>query len=215
MASIRMTVLAAAALAALATSANAQEAGDWIVHVGPALVDPDESASMTAGGSAVPGADVKIDSEWSIEGEASYFLTPNIAVSVAAGLPPEFTIEASGSLEGLGTAGKMRGGPAGIFAQYHFNRTGMVSPYVGAGVAFLVVFGTEDGVMSDVKADSAVGTSLQAGANIWFNERWGAFIDVKKVFIETEATGTLGGAPVHADVTIDPLVTNFGVAWRF
>jgi outer membrane protein len=215
MASIKLTALAAVAAAALATSAQAQEAGDWIVHLGPALVDPDESASMTAGGAPVAGADVKIGSEWSIEGEASYFLTRNLAVSVAAGFPPEFTIEATGSLTGLGTAGKMRGGPAGVFLQYHFNRAGRVSPYVGAGAAFLVVFGTTDGALSNVEADSAVGTSLQAGANVWLNERWGAFVDVKKVFIETKATGSLGGAPVRADVTIDPLVTNFGVAWRF
>jgi outer membrane protein len=199
MASIKLTVLAAVAAAALATSAQAQQAGDWIFHLGPAIVDPDESASLTAGGAPVPGGN----------------LTPNLAVSVAAGFPPEFTIKGAGSLAGLGTAGKMRGGPAGIFAQYHFNRAGRVSPYVGAGVAFLVVFGTEDGALSNVEADSAVGTSLQAGANLWLNDRWGAFIDVKKVFIETESTGSLGGAPVRAEVTIDPLVTNFGLAWRF
>lgn len=215
MPSMKLTVLAALAAAAVATSAQAQEAGDWIVHLGPALVDPDESASLTAGGAPVPGGNVKIDAEWSVEGEVSYFLTPNIAISAAAGFPPEFTIEGAGSLAGLGTAGKMRGGPAGIFAQYHFNRAGRVSPYVGAGVAFLVVFGTEDGALTNVEADSAVGTSLQAGANVWLNDRWGAFIDVKKVFIETESTGSLGGAPVRATVTIDPLVTNFGVAWRF
>lgn len=215
MARIRMIALAAVAATALATSAQAQEAGDWILHIGPALVAPDESATLTAGGAPVPGGNVSIDAEWSIEGEASYFLTPNVAISVAAGFPPEFTIKGAGSLAGVGTAGKMTGGPAGVFAQYHFNRAGRVSPYVGAGVAFLVVFGTEDGTLSNVEADSAVGTSLQAGANLWLNERWGAFVDVKKVFIETESTGTLGGAPVHANVTLDPLVTNFGLAYRF
>lgn len=215
MASMKLTALAAVAVAAIASSAQAQAAGDWIVHLGPAIVDPDESATLTAGGAAVPGGNVSIDAEWSIEGEASYFLTPNIAISAAAGFPPQFTIKGAGTLAGVGTAGKMTGGPAGIFAQYHFNRAGRISPYVGAGVAFLVVFGTEDGALSNVEADSAVGTSLQAGANLWINDRWGAFVDFKKVFIETESTGSLGGAPVHADVTLDPLVTNFGVAWRF
>ncbi|HEY8572965.1 OmpW/AlkL family protein [Phenylobacterium sp.] len=212
---MKVTALAAVAAAALATSAQAQQAGDWIVHLGPALVDPDESASLTAGGAPVPGGNVSVDAEWSVEGEVSYFLTPNFAISAAAGFPPEFTIKGAGSLAGVGTAGKMTGGPAGIFAQYHFNRAGRVSPYVGAGVAFLVVFSTEDAALTNVEADSAVGTSLQAGANIWLNDRWGAFVDVKKVFIETESTGSLGGAPVKADVTLDPLVTNFGVAWRF
>lgn len=215
MPSMKVTALAAVAAAALATSAQAQQAGDWIVHLGPALVDPDESASLTAGGAPVPGGNVSVDAEWSVEGEVSYFLTPNFAISAAAGFPPEFTIKGAGSLAGVGTAGKMTGGPAGIFAQYHFNRAGRVSPYVGAGVAFLVVFSTEDAALTNVEADSAVGTSLQAGANIWLNDRWGAFVDVKKVFIETESTGSLGGAPVKADVTLDPLVTNFGVAWRF
>jgi len=214
MASLKISILAAAA-AAFATSAQSQQAGDWIVHAGPAVVTPDESASMTAGGSPVPGADVSIGSEWTVEAEASYFVTPNVAIAVAVGFPPEFEVEAAGSLAGAGTVGKMTGGPAGLLVQYHFNRGGKVSPYVGAGAAFLFVFGTEDGVLTSLDADSAVGTALQVGANLWLNERWGAFVDVKKAFVETTATGSLGGAPVRAEVTIDPLVTNFGVSYRF
>ena len=99
--------------------------------------------------------------------------------------------------------------------QYHFNRGGMVQPYVGAGASFLVVFDTKDGVMQNLKAKSSVGTALQAGADVMFNDRWGGFVDVKKAYVSTVAKGTLGGAPVRADVKVDPIVTNVGLTYRF
>jgi outer membrane protein len=178
-------------------------------------VAPDEDATMTAGGGPVPGANVSIGSEWTVAGEVGYFVTPNIAIAVAAGFPPTFKVKASGTLAGLGEAGKMTGGPAGLLVQYHFNPKGRIQPYVGAGAAFLIVFDTEDGVMTELKAKSAVGTAIQAGADIMVSDRVGVFVDVKKAWVGTIATGWLGPAPVRAKVNVDPLVTNFGVTYKF
>lgn len=210
-----IALVAATLLAAAASGAQAQEASRWFVHFGPAQVAPHEKATMTAGGSPVPGADVSIANRWTAEGEVGYFLTKNVAIAAAGGFPPKFTVVAAGTLSGLGAAGKMTGGPAGLLAQYHFNPEGKVQPYVGAGASFLVVFDTEDGALQNLKARSAVGTALQVGSNFMVNDRWGAFIDVKKAFVKTVAKGTLGGAPVRAEVKVDPIVTNFGVAYRF
>lgn len=206
-----LTLIAAAA----ASNASAQEASRWFVHAGPAHVAPHEKATMKAGGQDVPGANVVIDNRWTVEGEIGYYLTKNIAIAAAGGYPPKFSVVASGSLAGLGTAGKMTGGPAGLLVQYHFNPEGKVQPYVGAGASFLVVFGTDDGVMQSLKAKSAVGTALQVGSDFMISDRWGAFVDVKKAFVDTVATGTLGGAPVRAKVTVDPVVSNVGVTYRF
>jgi outer membrane protein W len=47
------------------------------------------------------------------------------------------------------------------------------------------------------------------------NPRWGAFIDVKKAWVGTLATAFLGPNPVRAKVSIDPIVANFGLTYRF
>ena len=215
MSSIKHAALAAAIFASAATAAHAEDASKWFVHAGPAVVDPHESATVTAGGQLVPGGDVSIKSRWTFEGEVGRYLTRNIAVAFAGGYPPTFKVMASGSIAALGEAGKMTGGPAGILAQYHFNRGGMIQPYVGAGASFLIVFSTKDGAMNHLRAKSAVGTLLQAGADVMLNDRWGVFVDVKKAYVGTVATGFLGPAPVRAKVKIDPLVSNAGVTYHF
>jgi outer membrane protein len=215
MQSMKLAACAALAALAVAAPAQAQDASRWFVHLGPALVSPDEDAAMTAGGQPLAGANVSIDSRWTLEGEIGYFVTPNIAIAVAAGFPPTFKVDTAGTLAGMGTAGKMTGGPAGVLVQYHFNPEGRFQPYVGAGASFLVVFDTDDGLMTELKAKSAVGTALQAGANIMIDDRWGLFVDVKKAWVGTVATGNLGPAPVRAKVDVDPIVTNFGLTYRF
>src|SRR5689334_1386591 len=114
--------LGALALASAGTVAHAEDASRWFVHVGPAVVDPDESAKMSAGGQPVPGAGVSIKSRWTVEGELGRYITPHIAIAFAAGYPPTFKVNASGTIAALGEAGKMTGGPAGLLLQYHFNR---------------------------------------------------------------------------------------------
>jgi outer membrane protein len=215
MSSIKHAALAALALAAAASTARAEDASKWFVHVGPAIVAPDENAKMSAGGAPLAGANVTIDSRWTIEGEVGRYITPNIAIAVAAGYPPTFKVDAAGSIAAMGTAGKMTGGPAGLLAQYHFNRNGMIQPYVGAGASFLVVFDTKDGVMSDLQAKSSIGAALQAGADVMVDDHWGAFIDVKKAWVGTIATGFMGAVPIRAKVSVDPVVGNVGVAYHF
>jgi outer membrane protein len=215
MASMKTAAIAALATASLAGAAQAQEASRWFVHAGPAYVEPAESADMTAGGQAVPGADVSIDGRWTAEVEVGYFVTPNVAIAVAGGFPPKFNVEASGTLAALGRAGTMTGGPAGVMAQYHFNREGRFQPYVGAGASFLIVFDTEDGALNNLEADSAVGTVVQVGADMMMNDRWGAFFDVKKAWVGTVAKATLGPTPIRAKVKVDPLVLNAGLTYRF
>ena len=215
MQSMKLAISAALAALAFAAPAQAQEASRWFVHLGPALVSPDEDARMTAGGQPVPGANVSIDSRWTVAGEIGYFLTPNIAIALAAGYPPTFKVETAGTMAGMGTAGEMTGGPAGLLLQYHFNSEGRIKPYVGAGASFLVVFGTKDGLMTDLKAKSAVGTALQAGVDIMLDDRMGMFVDVKKAWVGTVATGDMGPAPVRAKVDVNPLVTNVGLTYRF
>jgi outer membrane protein len=215
MQTLKLAAVAAIAAAAVSAPAHAETASRWFVHAGPAFVKPEEKTSMSLAGAPVPGGDVKIDGRWTVEGELGYFVTPNIAIAVAGGFPPQFTVKAAGSVAALGTAGKMTGGPAGLLAQYHFNRDGRIQPYVGAGASFLIVFNTKDGAMSDLKAPSRIGTALQAGTDVMVNDRLGLYVDVKKAWVGTVATGFVGPMPVRAKVKIDPIVASAGVAYHF
>ncbi len=90
-----------------------------------------------------------------------------------------------------------------------------MQPYVGAGIAFMKMFNGKDRLMQNVKAEDAFGVALQAGVDVMINRNWGAFVDVKKAFLTTTATGTLGGAPISAKLVVDPLVVHSGVTYRF
>ena len=210
----RLAIAAAAALG-LATAAHGQDTTRWFVHAGPAEVALETKASMTAGGQPVPGAAVSVPNQWTAEVEVGYFATPNIAIALAGGLPPTATVNASGSLAALGRAGQMTYGPSTLNAQYHANRGGMIQPYIGVGPTFMLVFGTKDGALTNLKVNDAIGWDVQAGADVMFNAHWGAFIDAKKAFLSTKASGMLGPAPVSATVQLNPAVFNAGVTYRF
>lgn len=219
MSPFKTLTLAGVAALGLATAANAQDVSQdtsrWFVHVGPADVILQPHTSMTAGGQAVPGAAVTIPSEWTVEGEIGYFVTRNVALAFAGGYPPTLTFSGSGSLTALGKAGSAVAGPSAVNASYHFNRGGMIQPYVGAGAAFMIVWSTGNGALSNVKVDDAVGPEVQAGADLMLSQHWGAYVDYKRAWLDTTATGMLGPAPVVGKLQLNPTVVNAGVVYRF
>ena len=185
------------------------------LHVGPAGLVLDEGVSIRAAGQPHVGADIFVKSQLTLGIEAGYFLNPNFAISLTGGIPPVAKIELSGTMSGMGTVGKTTYGPVGLTAHYHFREFGRVQPYAGVGPVLFYVFDDEDGVLTNLKARHSVGFALQAGADFMLDENWGVFIDVKKVFLQTQAHGSLGGLPIKADVRLDPLVVHSGVTYRF
>jgi outer membrane protein len=187
----------------------------FYIHAGPVGLFYSESAKMAAGGARIPGADVRIPNSLSFAVEAGYFFSPNFAVGFAGGYPPLVKVEAKGSINGLGTLGKVAGGPTALTAQYHFTGLGAFQPYVGLGPSLMVIFNDKDGAVRQLKTDHALGFAVQAGFNYMLNDNWGVFVDAKKVFLEARTRGTLGGAPIDATVKLDPLVVHTGVTYRF
>jgi outer membrane protein len=187
----------------------------FYIHAGPAGLLYSEGAKMRAAGTPIPGADVRIPNSLTFAIEAGYFFTPNFAVGFAGGFPPLVKVEAKGSINGLGTLGKVAGGPTALTAQYHFTGMGNFQPYVGVGPSLMIIFRDQDGVVTDLKTDHALGVAAQVGFNYMFNENWGVFFDAKKVYLRAKTAGNLGPAPIKATVTLDPLVLHTGVTYRF
>lgn len=187
----------------------------WYVNAGPAQLTLADEATMAMGGAVIPGATYSSDPQTTVVVEIGRYISEHWAVSLTLGLPPTADADAAGAIAGLGRLGSATYGPVAVTAHYHFNEGGALRPYVGAGASYMIIFDTEDGVMSDLEVDHAFGPVLQAGATYQLNDRWSVYADVKQAYLETDASGTIGGAPVTAEMTFDPLVVSAGVGWRF
>jgi outer membrane protein len=187
----------------------------FYLHIGPAGLIYSEGAKMRAGGTPIPGADIRVPNSLTAAAEIGYFLTPNIAIGLAGGYPPLVKVEARGSITGLGTLGKVDGGPMALTAQYHFTGLGRFQPYIGLGPSLMIVFKDHDGAVSDLKTDHALGFAGQIGFNYMIDGNWGVFFDLKKVYLRAKTSGSLGGLPIRATATLDPLVLHTGLTYRF
>ena len=163
----------------------------------------------------VPGASYTSDPQWTSVVEVGRALSQHFSASLTVGLPPKAKAKGSGSIAGIGELGAATYGPAAVTVQYHFNPDGKLSPYVGAGGSYMHIFDTSDGVMTNLHIDDTFGPAAQIGVDYKINEHWGVFVDAKKAWLRTDATGTIGGIPATARMTFDPSVLNLGLGYTF
>lgn len=209
-------------LCGLGAAAQAQES-PWSLRVGPAVVGFSPDLKVSVAGAPVPGAKAKVANNTTLGVEIGYALTDRWTARLALGVPPTATVKGAGSLTALappltGTLGKVKYGPAVLSATYRLLDSGPVRPYVGAGVNYTVVLESPDGDLNQLEAKSAWGSVLQAGFDVPVGERWSFFVDVRKVWVKTTATGVvgaLGGAPARASLKLDPLLVHLGVGYKF
>ena len=195
----------------------------WSVRLGPALVAFDASASVDVAGSTVPGANVAVKDNTTLALDIGYALDDRWTIRAAIGVPPTTTLSADGSLKGFvpplsGTLGRVKYGPAVLSATWKIGEFGIFHPYVGAGLNYTHVFSSKDGDIAGLKVKSAFGGALQVGVDVPVDRTWGLFLDVRKIYVKTTATGTvpgLGGPPAKASVTLNPMVVHVGASYRF
>ncbi len=220
MTKLRNLLAAGAALTlasgALAGAAQAQEfqpktAGTVMLNVRLTDVSPKAGDSIltAAGVDTTLNADVN-DSVVPTVG-ISYFFTDNVAVDVTLGTS-HHTVKATGP----GTNVKVHETwvlPPVVALQYHFAPAAKVSPYVGAGVNYMIFYGDKDLNGFKVKLKDGFGYALQAGVDIATSGKYSINLDVKKVFFETKAN--INGGTLKSTVKLDPWVISAGVGYKF
>lgn len=232
MSMIRKAVAGGVVLMGVAMGAQAHEAGDVIVRVGAATVEPNDSATTPKlNGLPLVGTDASVDSDTQLGLTVAYMLTNNVGVELLAAAPFQHRISGNGMVGAvLGTQdlGESRQLPPTLMAQYYFNNSSIVTPYVGLGVNYTWFF--------DENAGNALNTSLGGDVDLNLQNSWGAAaevgvdIDLKNnwllnasvwyIDIDTDATyqvksGKLAGARVTSDVTVDPWVYMASVGYKF
>lgn len=229
-AALATAAAAAAAFASLAVALPAQAQtsasaapdtapkSPWRLYAGPAHIGFSTSAQVQAGGQLVPGGNATADSNNSLGFGAIYDFHPGWSAEIALGLPPTTALKGTGTLAGAGTLGKVKYGPAVLSVRRQLWDEGPVRPYIGAGINYTLVLESRDGFVSNLDVKNGFGPVLQVGFEVPIDQRWSFFVDAKKIWLKTTATGTLpalGGAPAYAKVRLDPLVVTAGLSYRF
>ena len=182
----------------------------------------------------MPGAGAKIGNVGTLGVEVGYFVTQNISLDVAGGLPQwahdditnvpaAVTAATGGALTSGTTLSKVMPSAIPVTLNYHFMGWGAFQPYVGAGFAPVFSFNTHDRFATGVSVQPTVGAVLVAGADVMIDRHWGVTFNVKKLFASVTATnssnvvGAAIGAPLPGKQTISfqPWILSTGVTYRF
>ena len=218
-----MTLAAAVAVMTLATGAatgaSAQTANDWQVArkgdwiVTGRITDVSSSADdsiFTAAG-ADTGLDVDVGNSVMPTLGFTNFLTDNISVEAILGAT-RHEIRAQGGATDVAVHETWVLPPV-VTLQYRPIPEARVSPYIGAGVNYMLFFDGKDQNGFTVDLEDGFGYALQAGADIAMTGPWTVNVDVKKVWFDTGAT--VNGGALTSDVNLDPLVVSVGVGRKF
>lgn len=169
-----------------------------------------EDPILTAGG-VDSGLKAKVGDDVMPTLGLTYFLTDNLAIEAIAG-----TTQHEVKAVGPGTDVKVHETwvlPPVVSLQYHFAPQAKVSPYVGAGINYMIFYGGEDENGFKVDIDDGFGYALQAGVDVALQGPWSANLDVKKVFFETDAS--INGGALKSKVKLDPWVVSAGFGYKF
>jgi outer membrane protein len=184
----------------------------WQVRARLISIIPNESASIEA-----IGGDVSISTAYVPELDFTYFFTENWAAELILGTA-NHDVEAINTAAGNIDLGDVWLLPPTLTFQYHYP-IGNFKPYLGAGINYTIFYGADEGpVADDVEYDNSFGLAFQAGFDYALNDKWFLNVDVKQIFIQTDATVNATsalGATVGADVDINPLVLGIGIGMKF
>lgn len=185
--------------------------GDWIVTGRITQVSSGADDAITTAGGAATGLNVDVGDDIMPTLGFTYFLTDNISVEAILGAT-QHEIRARGP--GVDVAVHETWVlPPVVTLQYRPMPEARVSPYVGAGVNYMLFFDGEDRNGFTVELEDGFGYALQAGADVALTGPWTLNLDVKKVWFDTEAT--INGGALKSEVNLDPWVVSLGVGRKF
>lgn len=152
-------------------------------------------------------ADVDIDEAFSLTGTIAYFISPNLALDLLVGWPPQHDIKVNGS-----KVGETKHLPPILSLQYHFTPDAVFSPYVGVGVNYTYFFDSRLDSGDRLHLSSSVGAAAQLGFDYRLSPQWRVGADVRYADINTDVK--INGSKV-GNVDVNPVIYSLNAAYRF
>lgn len=185
--------------------------GTLLVNLRGTAVIPDNSSPITTASGAATGLDVHVGRDFMPTLGFDYFVTDNVSVELIAGAT-RHSIRAAGPTSSTEVSRQWVIPPA-LTAKYHPLPAARISPYVGAGVNYMLFVSREKMNGYTVDLDNGFGWVLQGGADVATVGPWQINLDAKKIFFRTDAA--INGGTLKSHVKMDPWVLSVGVGRRF
>jgi outer membrane protein len=189
-------------------------AGDspWMLRARALGVIPDDSSSQIT----VIGGEADVDEAYTPDLDLTYFFTENIAAELVFFAYSRHAVTAKNTAVGNIDLGSFDLLPPTLTAQYHFSPQKAFSPYLGAGLTYVLIPNEDSGAATAVRYDDGViGYTLQAGFDYFFNSHWCLNLDVKKVWVDVDVEVDALGTTVKTNVDVNPWLVGMGVGYRF
>ncbi len=185
--------------------------GTWIVAARVTDVDPVAGDPILTSGNVDTGLNANVGSSTEPTLGFSYFLTDHVAVEAILGTTKHTVYATNTPVASTWVL------PPVVTVQYHFAPDQRVSPYVGAGVNYMLFYNKRNiAPFSHFDIGNGASVALQAGADIVIQGPWSLNLDVKKAYFGSTAhTHLAGPGDLHAHVSLDPWVMSAGLARRF
>ena len=192
-------ILIAAAVGMLVAGHVAAQESPWLVRARAVQLNMENKDST--------GLNLNVNDKTIGEVDVSYFLNKNVAAELILTLPQRQTVYA-----GAAGIGNFKHLPPTLTLQYHFTDLGAYKPYVGVGLNYTKITGTN--LTTGHKLDeSSYGAAFQAGVDVPLTKQVSLNFDVKKVYIKTDVYTAAG---VNAGtLKLDPVLVGVGVGYRF
>lgn len=177
--------------------------GDVLARLRAISIQPNERGSDTLG-----AINVGVNNAIVPELDFTYMIRDYLGIELILGTSRHQVTSSLGKLGGVNVL------PPTLLLQYHFNHAGKVRPYVGAGLNYTYFYnnGLNVGGEGVSVGKSSFGPALQFGVDVQVTKSVFVNVDLKKVWMSTDAT--LGNKPIGT-LHIDPLIVGVGVGMKF
>jgi outer membrane protein len=182
-----------------------------VVDLRASDVSPDGSDRIVTAAGADTGLHVKVGDSVMPTLGFTYFLTRQLAVVAILG-STQHTVYAAGG----GASTKVHTTwviPPVVALQYHPWPAARLSPYIGGGVNAMIYYAGDNANGFRVRLNDSVGGAVQGGFDYALKGPWALNVDVKKVFVESDAV--INGGALRSNVHLDPWVISAGFGRRF
>jgi len=216
-------LLGCALLLCASAGVKAQEAGTFMFKVGFAHFDPIVGSGDLSAPS-LPNTKVDVGTANTGIFTLAYMFTDHLSAEIYGGVPVKHTMYGAGAIQGVGAIGTVKQLPPTLFGQYRFfEASSAFRPYLGLGLTYakfidetgsaaLTALTNPGGPGTTFSVQPAWGITPQAGFSAALNKQWYLDFSFNKSIIKTTTNLSTGQ---YVNTTLNPVVTQFSVGYRF